>query len=117
MAARLSTLHNHITLTGGDHGTFQFGNQPDYFNLLLEEITTTEIAGSVKSVQLDPKYTDYPRFAAIMARYYPSHSWEPLKVLSGPEGSSKYELTTFHVWNEEKRDESLGPVFFQHGGL
>ena len=58
----------------------------------------------------------YPRFSAMMAERYPSYSWEALPVLSGAEDpSSQYELTTFHVWHPEARNEDFGPVFFQHG--
>ena len=54
LAARLSTLQNHITLLGADHETFDSSNQPDYFNLLLEEITSETVIGEMKakSVQL-----------------------------------------------------------------
>jgi len=61
-----------------------------------------------------------------MADKYPNHTWEAIKVSvdgtvdatkeDGTVVTPKYELTMFKVWNEEARDENLGPVFFQHGG-
>jgi hypothetical protein len=54
----------------------------------------------------------YHRFAMLMAKSYPEYSWEAIPV----ETADGYHLTTFHVWHEQNRDKSLGPVFFQHGG-
>ena len=56
----------------------------------------------------------YARFADLMASSYPSHSWEPLTVTT----SDNYELTLFHVWNDEARNKigAQGPILFQHGG-
>ena len=47
----------------------------------------------------------YPKIEQIMARW-PSHSWEALPVTTIDE----YELTLFHIWNEETRDSSKGPI-------
>ena len=55
----------------------------------------------------------YRRFADLMASSYPNHKWEPLTVTT----SDNYELTLFHVWNEQARNEigAQGPILFQHG--
>ena len=46
----------------------------------------------------------YPAFADAMSTLYPTYQWEPIPVTT----TDNYELTLFHVWNEEKRTE-LGP--------
>ena len=48
-----------------------------------------------------------------MAQSYPSYSWKAMEVTT----SDDYILTMFHVWNEETRDASKGPVLFQHSLL
>ena len=61
-------------------------------------------------------------FAQVMLENYPAYKWEPLKVLASPDPNyfsstdpDKYELTTYKIWSEDKRDPAKGWVFFQHG--
>ena len=53
----------------------------------------------------------YPRFENEMSEWYPSYQWEALEVTT----ADNYILTMFHIWNDETRDSSKGPVLFQHG--
>ena len=57
-------------------------------------------------------------FSTIMAAKYPTYKWEALSVQAQDEYDSDeyYTLTTYKLWNEAKRDEDKGWVFFQHGG-
>jgi len=51
----------------------------------------------------------YPKFDALMATELLSgYQWEPLTVTT----SDNYVLTLFHVWSDEKRDASKGPILF-----
>lgn len=62
-------------------------------------------------------------FAAIMLEKYPAYKWEPITVFAKPDptffsptSTDLYELTTYKVWSEDKRDPAKGWLFFQHGG-
>jgi len=48
------------------------------------------------------------RFAEEMKVWYPSYNWEPIEVRT----NDNYDLTMFHIWSEENRDASKGPVLF-----
>ena len=50
----------------------------------------------------------YPRFENEMSEWYPSYKWEAIEVTT----TDDYILTMFHIWNDEKRDSSKGPVLF-----
>ena len=50
----------------------------------------------------------YARFATEMDVWYPSYKWEAIDVVT----NDNYYLTMFHVWNEETRDASKGPILF-----
>ena len=52
----------------------------------------------------------YTRFKDVMNTWYPSYTWEAISVTT----DDNYILTMFHVWNDEKRDSTKGPVLFQH---
>jgi len=50
----------------------------------------------------------YDRFETLMNKELPNHQWEYLTVTT----SDDYILTLFHVWNEQTRDPSKGPIMF-----
>ena len=53
-------------------------------------------------------------FPTIMAEKYPTYKWEAIEVQALDEFASDehYWLTTYKLWNEEKRDGSKDWVFF-----
>ena len=55
--------------------------------------------------------TAYPLIETEMARF-PDYQWEAVSSVSG----SGYELTTFHIYKDGVSDDTLPPIFFQHGG-
>ena len=54
---------------------------------------------------------DMSSFGSVMESLYPSYMWEELDVTT----DDGYILKMHHLWNEDKRDASKGPIMWMHG--
>ena len=54
----------------------------------------------------------YERFESVLAENgYDYLQWSAIEVTT----TDDYILTMFHIYNEDTRDSSLGPITFMHG--
>lgn len=57
--------------------------------------------------------TDYPKFEAIMTERFADYQWEAIQATTRDD----YNLTFFHLYKDGVSDDTLPPIFFQHGAL
>ena len=57
--------------------------------------------------------TAYPKFETVMLETFPDYQWEAVEATT----EDGYELTFFHLYKDGVSDDTLPPVFFQHGGM
>ena len=61
----------------------------------------------------DSDVSDWESLEQVMESVYPEYWYEELEVTT----NDGFILTMHHIWNEESRDSSKGPVMAMHGSM